>query len=141
MKRILLVEDDPNIAGVIKSLIASPVFIRESKFDLVHVPTGTEALRLFEAQPHDKVDGLLVGRYNPDDDGLRIISMYSVRYPDALIALFTGEPNIAYLNSAAVFGANTLIRKPIIFHELRAFFLKVHQKNTTVVPSIAPLIV
>lgn len=134
-------KDDDKITRLIRSLIENQMHIKGSELDLIRIPSGEEAIRLLEMQLDDRVDGLMVDRYNPNDDGLQIIQMYHTRYPDAEIALYTEEGNKDYHNNAVVCGASTLIQKPVSFHGLKPFFLKVLRKKATGKPSIIPLTV
>ncbi len=129
MKRILVIEDLPEMFEMLRYTIAMRMQPQASHLELIHASSGEEAIRLFDTEPDAKVDGLLVGRYNPEDDGLRIISMYRIRHPEARIALFSGEMERSYLNEAVRCGANVHISKPVDFAKLQAFLLQILYKN------------
>ncbi|KKU68418.1 MAG: Transcriptional regulatory protein [Parcubacteria group bacterium GW2011_GWA2_47_16] len=133
MKEILIVEDEPTLVTLVQEFVTKRMPNQASQPELIHIASGEEAIRLLESREALTFDGLMVGRYNPENDGLKIITLFRTRFPQAHIALFSGENDKTYVDEAIRCGANVHIPKPVDLAKLQTFFLQILYKNATTV--------
>ncbi|MCR4311171.1 MAG: response regulator [Candidatus Taylorbacteria bacterium] len=129
MRRILIVEDTQSIFELIRVGVVEMLPDQQAHFELVHVCTGEEALDLLGKKNQETVHGLLVGRYNPNDDGLKVIEACRAMHPEARIGLLSGEVSWEYHYDAIRSGANIVIGKPFEWRQIEAFLLQILYKN------------
>ncbi|HTD51392.1 MAG TPA: sigma-54 dependent transcriptional regulator [Thermoanaerobaculia bacterium] len=101
--RVLVVDDEEIIRDVLETLLE-----REG-YDVTAVETGTEALKAFEADPHDLV---LLDLMLPDRSGLEVLREIRQRDPDAVVVIVTAYSSIEGAIEAMREGAFHYIPKP-----------------------------
>ena len=108
--RILLVEDDRSLARVLRDNLAI------EGFDVVHAPTGAEAVSAARARPPDLV---LLDLMLPDTDGFRLCGAlrHAGRVP---IIMLTARGEKADRLRGLDLGADDYITKPFDLEELLA---------------------
>jgi DNA-binding response OmpR family regulator len=109
MKRILLVEDDPNtLEGLIVLLSHDGYWVRGAS-------SGRQALQLIETAPFDAV---LCDYSLPDMDGLRVCRELRERCSGLMIFLITAYNNVELSKSALASGVAKILYKPLDLDEL-----------------------
>lgn len=114
MAKILLVDDDDLVAGVIHKILT------RAKHQVFRARNGAEALRLYESHA---VDLVLTDLIMPDMDGIEMIRTLRRTAPDLkIIAMSGGGRNNAegYLQVALQLGAARALAKPFSGEELVA---------------------
>jgi DNA-binding NtrC family response regulator len=101
--RILIVDDEEIIRDVLETLLE-----REG-YEVTSAETGTEALKAFEADPHDLV---LLDLMLPDRSGLEVLREIRRRDPDAVVVIVTAYSSIESAIEAMREGAFHYIPKP-----------------------------
>jgi len=101
--RVLIVDDEEIIRDVLETLLE-----REG-YDVTSAETGTEALKAFEADPHDLV---LLDLMLPDRSGLEVLREVRRRDPDAVVVIVTAYSSIEGAIDAMREGAFHYIPKP-----------------------------
>jgi len=112
MARILLVDDDPQVLGVLKK-----TFEREG-YEVVEARDGCQALRLYDPEAIDLVVTDIV---MPEKEGIATIREIRQRNPQARIIAISGGGRIApadYLHWAQRFGVEHTFTKPIKRQEI-----------------------
>jgi len=101
--RVLIVDDEEIIRDVLETLLE-----REG-YEVTSAETGTEALKAFEADPHDLV---LLDLMLPDRSGLEVLREIRRRDPDAVVVIVTAYSSIEGAIEAMREGAFHYIPKP-----------------------------
>lgn len=104
MARILVVDDEPTVAKLIKSWLT----LSCEPHDVVTVDTAADALELLESSPFELV---IVDLFMPDMDGLETIMAIRRDHPTLkVVAMSAGGPEV--LDPARLLGASWTLRKP-----------------------------
>lgn len=106
MKRILVIEDDDLLRGLLKTMLS-----REG-FQVVEARHGAEGIKRYDAQRFELV---LTDILMPEQEGLQTIRELRERNPDiAIIAMSGGgrQVELDVLDVAQRFGATATIGKP-----------------------------
>ncbi|MFH1153115.1 MAG: response regulator [Pseudomonadota bacterium] len=112
MKKILIIDDEPQIRSMLKML-----FEREG-FHVVVACDGKEGTRLFEQDPADLVITDLI---MPEKEGVETIRELRKKNPVLPIVAMSGGGRSApdgYLHMAKLLGANAVFKKPIAKEDL-----------------------
>lgn len=109
--RILLVEDEPEMAGALSSALKG--------YDMIvdHVPTLAEAEEAISAEVHAAV---LLDRQLPDGDGLALIPKLRARADGVPIIVLTARSELADRIAGLDSGADDYLAKPFAVEELLA---------------------
>lgn len=109
--RILLVEDEPEMAGALSSALKG--------YDMIvdHVPTLAEAEEAISAEVHAAV---LLDRQLPDGDGLALIPKLRARVDGVPIIVLTARSELADRIAGLDSGADDYLAKPFAVEELLA---------------------
>lgn len=116
MKRILLVEDDPQVRAMLADTL------KGARFKVETAENGREALVRFE----DGFDLVITDILMPEGEGLSLITELKKRSPGTPVAAISGggkhlTPG-CNLELAGMFGADACFEKPV---ELDAFLKKI----------------
>ncbi len=106
MARILVVDDDPNIRQMLRSMLE-----REG-YEVDVASNGLECMRRFEAAPADLV---ITDIIMPEQEGIETIRRLRAEYPDCRIIAISGGGRIGpsdYLSMAKLIGAVSTLSKP-----------------------------
>ena len=104
MPRILVVDDDPDIRGVIRE------FLEPEGYDLRLAANGREAFRILGLE---KVDLVLTDLVMPDREGIEMIQEIRRRFPTVKTVAMSGAVFGPYLRAAELLGANATLSKPL----------------------------
>ena len=106
-KRVLVVDDDPEMRGAVARILGDAGYLVEQATD------GDSAIEAHRARP---ADVLITDVFMPSRDGLETIQFVHARYPQVpIIAMTGGSPTgkiDEYLQVAKVAGAHATLRKP-----------------------------
>jgi CheY-like chemotaxis protein len=106
-KRVLVVDDDPEMRGAVERILSAAGYAVELAAD------GDQAIAAQRARPADVV---ITDVFMPTRDGLETIQFFHAQYPDLpIIAMTGGSPTgrmDEYLEVAKVAGARATLRKP-----------------------------
>jgi CheY-like chemotaxis protein len=102
--RILVVDDDPDIRGVIGE------FLAPDGYELRMASTAREAIRILE---REAIDLLLTDLAMPDDEGMSMIRMIRSLFPTVRIIAMSGARFGAFLRAAELLGAHATLSKPL----------------------------
>ena len=81
MADILIIDDEPGVLGVLRKILEG------AGHSVSEAPDGESALRAFEGAPADLV---ITDIFMPDIDGLKILKVIKVQYPDLPVLVITG---------------------------------------------------
>jgi len=109
MKRLLLVEDDPNTLKGLEDLL------RHDGYWVRGASNGRKALQLSNSAPFDAV---LCDYSLPDIDGLRLCHELRKRHPHLMLFLVTAYNNIDLTKTATASGIAKIFYKPLDLDEL-----------------------
>lgn len=113
MPRLILVEDDPQVRGMLSETL------REEGYDVVEASNGKEAVTLFRESPAELV---ITDIIMPEQDGVETIHALRREFPDVkIIAISGGSANIRgdyLLGTANALGAIKTFNKPVDMNEL-----------------------
>ncbi len=105
MLRVLLVEDNPGDAELVRKCLADP---RSVPFDLAMADTLEEGLEAYGRRAPDVV---LLDLNLPDSDGLETVRVFRARVPAAPIVVFTGTDDLETALEALRSGADDYLGK------------------------------
>lgn len=114
MADIIVIDDDPNILAVLEGMLKKAGHTVHSARD------GIEGLRLFREQ---KPRLLITDIVMPEKDGMEIISEVKRAARDVKIIAISGGADFIpdhYLDTAQLFGADRILKKPFSFPDLTA---------------------
>ena len=115
MKRILVVDDDAAIRGMLKQML------EREDYQVTCASNGQEALDLL---PQVKAEVVITDLIMPDKEGIELIRELKMSYPDLpIIAMSGGNPRInshLHLKMAGLLGARVCFQKPLRRAELLA---------------------
>lgn len=106
MSRVLIIDDEPQIANMLKTLFES------NGFEVDVATEGNEGLRLFRK---NRADVVVTDILMPDKEGLETISELRRDYPDVKIIAMSGGTMTGidgYLKMAELQGAGRVFKKP-----------------------------
>jgi len=103
--RVLLVEDDPEDAIILRETITEVTFPR---FDLTHAPTLGKALDLLATQ---RADAVLLDLTLPDSRGFETFRRVHERFPDVPVVMLTGVDDEGLAMKAVQAGAQDYLVK------------------------------
>ena len=112
MSRVLVIDDEPYILLMLKKL-----FEKEG-FEVDIAINGDEGIRMFAKYPADVIITDIV---MPEKEGLETIREFKQTNPDLKIIAISGGGRIdskEYLDSARLFGASKIFRKPFKQREM-----------------------
>jgi len=112
MKRILIIDDEPQIRLMLKKMLE-----REG-FDIIVASDGKEGMKLFEKDP---VDLVITDIIMPEKEGIEVILALRKGYPDVPIIAMSGggrNPPDGYLKMAKLSGVQATFEKPFKKEEL-----------------------
>jgi CheY-like chemotaxis protein len=112
MKRILLIDDEPQIRSMIR------LILEREGYDVVEASDGFEGIQLFRQKPTDLIITDLI---MPNKDGIGMIIEIKKEFPDVKIVAMSGgglnRPE-GYLRGAQKLGATFTLSKPINRQEI-----------------------
>lgn len=126
--RILVVEDDPEIRGVISE------FLAPEGYDLHAATSAREAFRALEGHV---IDLVLTDLVMPDDEGIAMIREIRRRFPTVKTVAMSGARFGPFLRVAELLGANATLSKPLNSSLLRLTLRQVLATASTTVRSSA----
>lgn len=106
MARILVVDDDPNIRQMLRSMLE-----REG-YDVEAAANGRECLEFFRSAPAELV---ITDIIMPEQEGIETIRQLRADYPNCKIIAISGGGRIGpsdYLSMAKLLGATHTLAKP-----------------------------
>jgi CheY-like chemotaxis protein len=86
MPKILIVDDEPNIIGMLVR------FLEKSGYDVVAAGGGEEALMIFRAQRD--IDLVVLDSKMPKMDGVEVLKQMKAISPKVSVIMFSGDINI-----------------------------------------------
>ncbi len=115
MSRLILVEDDPQVRGMLKETL------HQEGYDVLEATNGREAVILYRQTPADLV---ITDIIMPEQDGVETIHALRKEFPNVkIIAISGGSANIRgdyLLGTANALGAIKTFKKPVDMNELLA---------------------
>ncbi len=108
--KILIVDDDKAIAGILKDTVAD----KDRTVEVCH--DGVEAI---ECIRHHRYDLIIVDLVMPRAGGVDVLRYAKKTNPDVLVIIFTGHASIETAIMAIREGAYDYIRKPCKLEEIR----------------------
>ena len=112
MSRILIIDDDDQIRGMIRQMLD-----REG-YETVEAANGKQGMKIFRENPTDLVITDLI---MPEKEGIETIIELKRDYPDLKIIAISGggaQTPENYLRGAQLLGAQFILRKPFLRQEL-----------------------
>jgi two-component system nitrogen regulation response regulator NtrX len=103
-RRILVVDDEPNICSTIKEIL------EEESLDVEVAYSGAEAREKFYANPHDLI---LLDVWMPDVDGISLLRELSEKIVDTVFIMMSGHATVDTAIQATKLGAKAFLEKPI----------------------------
>lgn len=117
-RRILVVDDE----SVVRTALAQA--LQRLGFEVRQAPTGEEGLRLMAARPAGIV---LLDVRLPDMNGLEVLKRLSRDYPETVVVMITGYPNIEGAVACIKHGALDYLVKPFHLDHLEALVAKAQE--------------
>lgn len=114
MADVIVIDDDPTILIVLTSML------KKAGHTVRSAVSGTEGLRLFSQQ---KPDLLITDIIMPKKDGMEIIAEIRRTARDVKIIAISGGADFIpdhYLDTAQLFGAQRILKKPFTLEDLTA---------------------
>jgi CheY-like chemotaxis protein len=102
--RILIVDDDPDIRGVIQE------FLQPDGYELRTAASGREAFGILR---HEDVDLVLTDLVMPEREGIEIIQEIRRSFPTVKTVAMSGAQFSPYLRAAELLGAHATLSKPL----------------------------
>ncbi|MGB9610695.1 MAG: response regulator [Bryobacteraceae bacterium] len=103
-KRILVVDDDPGVREVIRSMLES------AGYTVLAAENGREAMKVLRSAT---VDLILTDLVMPEQEGIETIKTLRRDYPDLKVIAMSGAFGGDYLRIASYLGAHGTLPKPI----------------------------
>lgn len=126
--RILVVEDEPNLAGVMQRGLAG------QSYQTLLAETGEDAMHLLRTEPFDLV---LLDILLPDRDGHQVLAEIRRVRRDLPVIMVTARDDVASKIGALDHGADDYMTKPFNFDELlariRALTRRADQAQATII--------
>ncbi|HZZ51153.1 MAG TPA: response regulator transcription factor, partial [Pseudonocardia sp.] len=128
MIRVLVVEDDETIGGLLRTSL------RSHGYEVLWHRTARDSLRDARSEEFDLV---LLDLGLPDLDGVEVCRQLRQQQPDAVIVMLTARDEEMDVVIGLEAGADDYLTKPIRLTELRAR-LRAHLRRATSVEAVAP---
>lgn len=112
MKRILVIDDDVQVRGMLRAVL------QEAGYEILEAEDGNKGLRLFR---DNEVDLIITDIIMPDKEGLETIMDLKRESSDVRIIAISGGARVgpfSYLTLAEKFGAHRVFSKPLPMQEL-----------------------
>jgi len=113
MSRLILVEDDPQVRGMLSETL------QQEGYEVVEAANGKEAVAIYRQKPADLV---ITDIIMPEQDGVETIHALRREFPEVkVIAISGGSANIRgdyLLGTANALGAVKTFNKPVDMNEL-----------------------
>jgi len=103
-RTILVVDDDPGVRDVIRSMLES------AGYAVRVAANGKEAMKILR---DDGIDLILTDLVMPEQEGIETIKALRREYPDLKVIAMSGAFGGDYLRIAAYLGAHGTLAKPI----------------------------
>jgi CheY-like chemotaxis protein len=111
-QRVLVVDDNDQVRRF------TALMLKTEGFETAQANSGSEAIRLFEAEPPDCV---VTDIYMPGEDGVALIGKIRHLAPGVPIIAVSGAVEAqSFLNNAGSLGADEILAKPFSADELTA---------------------
>ena len=112
MKRILVIDDDPDTRALLEQMLTS------AGYDVLLATDGREGVARYRADPADLV---ITDLYMPNQEGLETIVQLRKHFPDAKVIAMSGRTTgTTMLSVAQRLGAVAALEKPFIASDLLA---------------------
>jgi len=121
MNRILVVDDEESIRGLLKS------FLEKKGYEVICASSGVEALEEMEKKPALVLLDILMS----DIHGLQVLRRIKEREPSTAVIMVTGLTDDAIGAESLHQGADDFITKPIDLHHLHNVIAFHIQRNKT----------
>jgi len=128
-RRVLVVDDEP----VVRSGIAQA--LERLGFEVRLAAHGGEGLKIMAAWSAGIV---LLDVRLPDMDGLEVLKRLSRDYPETVVIMITGHPNIEGAVESIKHGALDYLVKPFHLHHLEALVAKAQETMHHRIPAVPP---
>ncbi len=115
MSKVLIVDDDVNFCGILKSYLRRKGYIADEAY------TCSEALRLLQKGAYDVV---LTDFRLPDKNGLELLKVIKEKRTDAVVILMTAYADIRMAVKAIKLGAFEYVTKPVNPEEILMYVKK-----------------
>jgi len=109
MKKILVVDDDPNICSLLKK------FLGKHGYKTLTASDGMEAIKTLT---EEKIDLILCDFRLPDDDGIELLKKFKEISPSTIVIIITGYSHVKIAVQAIKLGAYDYITKPLYPEEI-----------------------
>lgn len=112
MKRILVIDDDTQVRGMLRAVL------QDAGYEVIEAEDGNRGLRLFR---DNEVHLIITDIIMPDKEGLETIMDVKKESPDVRIIAISGGARVgpfSYLTLAEKFGAHRVFSKPLPMQEL-----------------------
>lgn len=123
MKRVLVIDDDPQIVDMLRS------FLSARDLDVVGFDRALDALREL---PNMKVDAVISDILMPGMDGLEFLRAVRNLAPEIPVLLITAFPKVEFMRKALEFGAVDFLSKPLNLVDLDLAVKKALEKREAV---------
>ncbi len=122
MKKILIIDDDPDIRVLLEG------FLSKNGFETTSSGDGASALSIIKNHTYD----LVISDFKlPDINGIELIQKAKIFCPDASYILITGYSDVKVAVNALKMGAYDYVTKPLYPDELLATVNKAIEENKT----------
>lgn len=118
--RVLIVDDDDGIRLLLEALLAAPAY------ETVSAGTAADALRVARSEPFDAV---LLDRFLPETDAVRIVSALREVLPSAAIVMLSAVDDVEGRVLGLRAGADDFLTKPFHVSEVIARIEAVHRRG------------
>ncbi len=119
-ERILVVDDDPNILGMMDKVLTAEGYLVKSTL------SPKDALKIVRKE---KFDLLMTDIVMPDINGVALLRMVRRIYPDIAIIVLTGQATLDLVISSLREGVQAFIAKPFTTQELKMELKRVLEKR------------
>jgi len=109
MKRILVVDDDPNICLLLSK------FLQKNGFGVESTQTGAESVELLKNKSFDLI---LCDFKLPDEDGIDLLIKFKEIKPATIVIIITGYSHVKIAVKAIKLGAYDYVTKPLYPEEI-----------------------
>jgi CheY-like chemotaxis protein len=118
-KKVLIVDDEPNIRVNIKSLL-------KSQYDVIEAESGVDAVNIIKGQHFDIA---FVDVVMPEMDGIETLRELKELRPDTTVIMMSGFAVEDDIKEAMRIGAFDFLYKPFNKNDIEAIIEKIERKN------------